>query len=62
MMAEWGIPFDHIENNWTDAQFMVMASMLAKRLQAEQNDEPTTINEQQFLRKTKGGQHGWSSG
>ena len=34
-MAEWGIPFDHIENEWTDEQFMLMYRMLADRKQTE---------------------------
>lgn len=35
MMAEWGIPFDHIENNWTDEQFSLMGRMLAERLEKQ---------------------------
>lgn len=31
-MSEWGIPFDHIEENWTDHQFLVMAKRLEERL------------------------------
>ena len=35
IMAEWGIPFDHIEDNWTGAQFMLMWRRLAERKRAE---------------------------
>ena len=35
MMAEWGIPFDHIEDHWTDRQFYGMYHRLVERKQAE---------------------------
>ena len=35
MMVEWGIPFDHIENNWTDAQFFGMYNRLCERKETE---------------------------
>lgn len=30
-MAEWGIPFHVIENEWTDRQFALMLARLAER-------------------------------
>ena len=30
-MAEWGIPFDHIEAHWTDRQFYMMLARLNER-------------------------------
>ncbi|MCC6490670.1 MAG: hypothetical protein IT364_24505 [Candidatus Hydrogenedentes bacterium] len=30
-MTEWGIPFDHIENHWTDRQFAMMCERLFER-------------------------------
>jgi hypothetical protein len=35
MMAEWGIPFDHIEERWTDRQFLEMTDMLTERLKRQ---------------------------
>lgn len=34
-MAEWGIPFDHIENTWTDRQFLTMLRRLTERRRRE---------------------------
>ncbi len=34
-MAEWHIPFDHIENNWTDREFAMMVERLVERKNAE---------------------------
>jgi hypothetical protein len=34
-MVEWGIPFDHIEEHWTDAQFMMFWRRLVERKEAE---------------------------
>jgi hypothetical protein len=33
-MAEWGIPFDHIEEHWTDSQYLMMLERLRERLEA----------------------------
>lgn len=30
-MAEWGIPFNVIENEWTDRQFALMLARLTER-------------------------------
>lgn len=35
MMAEYGIPFDHIENHWTEAQFRLMLRRMNERRRKE---------------------------
>jgi len=44
MMAEWGIPFDHIEDKWTDRDFYTMYRRLVERRRAE-NDAVKRANE-----------------
>lgn len=34
-MAEWGIPFHVIENEWTQRQFNAMCERLTERLEAQ---------------------------
>lgn len=34
-MTEWHIPFDHIENNWTDRELAMMVERLVERKRAE---------------------------
>jgi len=34
-MAEWGIPFDHIETHWTTRQLHMHAARLAERRERE---------------------------
>lgn len=38
MQAEWKIPFDHIEEHWTDRQFFTMYRRLAERKQMEEDE------------------------
>lgn len=38
MQAEWNIPFDHIEEHWTDRQFFTMYRRLAERKQLEADE------------------------
>lgn len=35
-MAEWGIPFHVIENEWTQRQFNAMCDRLTERLESQQ--------------------------
>ena len=35
MLAEWHVPFDHIEQNWTEGQFRLMIDRLSERKKAE---------------------------
>lgn len=34
-MLEWGIPFDHIENHWTDRQYVAMVRARDDRIKQE---------------------------
>lgn len=34
-MAEWHVPFDHIETNWTEGQFRLMLERYNERKKAE---------------------------
>jgi len=34
-MLEWHVPFDYIEEHWTDRQFIAMLNAMADRLERE---------------------------
>ncbi len=34
-MLEWHVPFDYIEEHWTDRQFIAMLNAMADRLEKE---------------------------
>lgn len=57
MMSEWGIPFDHIEAHWTDAQFLAFADLLLERLRSQSGDKPKpTLGEREFLSRVRSSQ------
>lgn len=39
LMAHWHIPFDHIEDHWTDAEFNLMYLCLIDRLKEQEEQE-----------------------
>ncbi len=46
-MVEWGIPFDHIEERWTNSQLALMAARLLERKEAEQKAHKAAQQRQQ---------------
>lgn len=47
-MAEWGIPFHVIENEWTDRQFWLMADRLVERMQERRRQERKARGKQSY--------------
>ena len=40
-MSEWGIPFDHIEEHWTERQWLMMLDRLVDRHNTKRKTRPT---------------------
>lgn len=38
-MSLWGIPFDYIEEHWTDRQYFMMVDRACERLERERRTE-----------------------
>ena len=49
-MAEWHIPWDYMDTQWTRRQLNLFVDAMANRLERDAGQDMNTITEEEFLK------------